>query len=84
MWQVTVSGSARERIKRFPKTDQKRILDSLDDLKKDPFDHDLIKLKGEESVWRLRVGNYRIKFELFQKEKAIFVFEVKRRTSTTY
>ncbi len=84
MWQVHVVGNARKRLKRFPKFDQKRILDVLENLRKNPFVLDVAKLKGKDNMWRLRIGNYRLSFELFQKEKAVFIYSIKRRTSTTY
>jgi len=84
MWLICISDSARKNIKKFPKPDQQRILDALDTLSVNPFVSDITKLKGKEHTWRLRVGNYRISFELFQKEKAVFIYDIKRRTSTTY
>jgi len=84
MWLIRISDSARKNIKRFPKSDQGRILDALDTLSGNPFISDITKLKGKKHNWRLRVGGYRVVFELFQKEKAIFIYSIKRRTTTTY
>ncbi|MDP3792145.1 MAG: type II toxin-antitoxin system RelE/ParE family toxin [bacterium] len=84
MWQVRVIGNARKQIKKLLKPYQKRILDSLDDLRQNPFAEDITKLDSKENTWRLRVGSYRVIFELFSKEKVVFVYEIKRRTSTTY
>lgn len=84
MWQVRIIGNARKQVKRFPRSDQKRILESLETLGINPFILDIVKLKGTKNDWRLRVGNYRISFELFQKEKAVFIYNIKRRTSATY
>lgn len=84
MWQVKVVGNVRKRLKRFPRSDQNGILDSLEDLRKNPFVLDIVKLGGSVNNWRLRVGNYRIIFELFSKRKAIFVYSIERRTSSTY
>lgn len=84
MWQVKVIGNVQKQLKRFPRSDQNRILDSLEDLRKNPFVLDIIKLGGGVNNWRLRVSNYRIIFELFPKGKAIFVYSIERRTSSTY
>jgi mRNA interferase RelE/StbE len=84
MWQVRIIGNARKQVKKIPKPYQKTILASLENLKKNPFAEDVIKLGGKTNTWRLRVGSYRVLFELFLKEKAIFVYEIKRRTTTTY
>lgn len=46
---------------------------------------DLKKMKGEESQYRLRVGDYRILFEVINGEPTIINIQtIKRRTSTTY
>lgn len=84
MWQVQVIGEAGKQIKKFPRFEQERIRDALDRLRTNPFNLDVIRLGDKDRTWRLRVGNYRIFFELFQKEKAIFVYDIRRRTSTTY
>lgn len=41
-------------------------------------------MKGEENVWRRRVGSYRIFYEIIVDKKIIYVYDVKRRTSSTY
>lgn len=50
----------------------------------DPFDGDIVKLGGEEDMWRRRVGAYRVLFKVLSEEKVVFVREVARRTSSTY
>ncbi len=47
-----------------------------------PFSGDFQKLYGRE--YRLRVGSYRVLFEIDQKTRTVEVHEVVRRTSTTY
>ena len=46
--------------------------------------HDIEKIKGEENVWRRRIGNYRIFYEINPKRRSINIFWVERRTSSTY
>jgi mRNA-degrading endonuclease RelE of RelBE toxin-antitoxin system len=50
----------------------------------DPFQGDLKRLKGKETAWRRRVGNYRIIYDLYFDERLIVVSGILRRTSTTY
>lgn len=84
-WKVIITASAKKELKRLSRSGFRKSSEIIDQLKIDPFDFsDLVKLSGQGETWRLRKGSYRIKFELFQKEKAVFVLEVKRRTSTTY
>lgn len=41
-------------------------------------------MKGEENVWRRRVGSYRIFYEIMPEENTIHVFHAERRTTRTY
>jgi len=41
-------------------------------------------MRGEENIWRRRVGAFRVFYELLPQEKVVYVFHVKRRTSKTY
>ncbi len=50
----------------------------------DPYAGDIQKIKGEKDVWRRRVGNYRIFYEIDQNAKTIHIFRVERRGSKTY
>ena len=52
--------------------------------KSNPFEGDIEKIKGEEDLWRRRVGAYRILYEIFLKAKVVLVADVRRRTSATY
>lgn len=53
-------------------------------MQSDPFQGDLKRLKGKETAWRRRVGNYRIIYDLFLDKRLIVVSGILRRTSTTY
>jgi len=84
-WSVIITANAKKDLKKLPKLVFFEISGIIDQLKADPFDlSDLVRLSDKGKTWRIRKGSYRIKFELFQKEKAIFIFEVKRRTTITY
>ena len=84
-WKVIITARAKKDLRKLTKSGFDQVSGIIDQLSVNPFDFsNLHKLSGQDKTWRIRKGNYRIKFELFQKEKAIFVFEVKRRTSTTY
>ena len=45
---------------------------------------DIVKLGGEDNIWRRRVGNYRIKYRVSMEEKIIDIYDIERRTSSTY
>ena len=83
-WDIEISNPARKEIKRIHKKDAKRLLFVLEELKGNPYLGDIKKVKGEENVWRRRVGNYRIVYEVIINRKTIEIHHVVRKTTTTY
>ena len=83
-WKVKIAKRVLKEMKRIPQKDAKRLLFVLEKLKENPYQGDIEKIKGEDSVWRRRVGNYRILYEVISKKMCIDVFHIRRRTSTTY
>lgn len=82
-WRVYIKPSAVKQLKRFPVQDIQRIEAAIDDLAQDPFSGDIQKLGGE-NAWRRRVGSYRIFYQILSQEKMIYIYEIERRTSSTY
>lgn len=59
-------------------------MEALFELSQNPYSGDVVKLESEENLWRRRAGAFRIKFQIKEDEKIIYVYEIKRRTSSTY
>lgn len=83
-WQLRVRERVYKALSTFPEKDQNRILAAMEALPRNPFTGDIEKMKGEENIWRRRIGSYRIFYELISREKVIYVFYVERRTSKMY
>jgi mRNA interferase RelE/StbE len=62
----------------LPRDVRKRILDRLEELQENPFSPGVIKLKGEES-YRVRVGDYRIVFDVDTQAQKITVLAADHR-----
>lgn len=83
-WQIRVAKTAEKQLRRIPKNDIKRISDAMDSMEANPFNGDIVKLGGENNIWRRRIGNYRIKYRLLIDEKIVDIYDIDRRTSNTY
>jgi mRNA interferase RelE/StbE len=68
-WNLLISGPAQKDFKRLPQRDQERVKAVLIAMQADPFQGDLKRLKGKETAWRHRVGNYRIIYDLYLDER---------------
>ncbi len=84
IWNLLITASTKKQLSKLPRSDFYKVSHSIDKLRINPFIFNTKKLLAKDGTRRLRVGSYRIFFELFQKEKAIFIFNIERRTSTTY
>ncbi len=83
-WVLQIDGAVYKFLARISRRDAERILLAIQALPDDPFQGDIQKMRGEENVWRRRVGSYRIRYELVPPEKVIHVFLAERRTSNSY
>ena len=83
-WVLQIDPDVLRTVRRLPKQDARRISDAIQLLPSNPFLGDIQKMKGQENVWRRRVGSYRLLHKLLDGEKIILVFHLERRTSTTY
>jgi mRNA interferase RelE/StbE len=80
---VHIGNRARKGLKGLPAADLRRLLAVMDALSVDPLSGDVVKLKGMDT-FRRRVGDYRIIFSIDFGSNTVQVFDVLRRTSTTY
>ncbi len=78
MYHVEVSDKAYKALKKFPLFHAQVILRKIHLLKHyDPLMPNIKALKGEwQGVFRLRVGNYRIVFEIHQRSLAILIIDI--------
>ena len=83
-WALHLNEEVRKNLRRFPQKDQLRVNEVLIEISENPYSGDLGKLDSEENLWRRRVGAYRIKFQIKNEDKVVYIYEIKRRTSKTY
>jgi len=56
-----------------------RIIDRIRELSANPFPRDSEKLTESENFYRLRVGDYRIVYQVDNKNKTVIVYYVRHR-----
>jgi mRNA-degrading endonuclease RelE of RelBE toxin-antitoxin system len=83
-WVLQVDPAVYAFLKRIPRKDAEWILSAMEVLTHDPFSGDIQKMRGQENIWRRRIGAYRMKYELIVSDRTVHVFRVERRTSKTY
>ena len=79
MYEVYVERAAERDIKRLSAQDFHRVIPRIKALAENPRPIGCRKLVSSESDWRIRIGDYRIVYEIDDKAKAVRVIYVKRR-----
>ena len=74
-YEIVFKDSAAKTLKKIPKTDGKRIAAKIDSLSENLPNPDTTKLKGDNPFHRVRVGDYRIIYEI--QEDVLIVLVVK-------
>ena len=79
-WRIVVTSRAERDLKGLSARDQSRIRAGIDSLIEFPTRGDLNKLQGRENEWRLRVGDWRVRFELDRTNRIIVVLRILTRS----
>jgi mRNA interferase RelE/StbE len=58
---------------------KRRVVDAIDALTANPRPPGCVKLAGDESVWRVRVGSYRILYEIHEGRLVVLVIRIAHR-----
>ncbi len=75
-WRIELAPSAGKDLARIPKQAREGIIRAIDRLVEDPGTVDVLKLRGREAEWRLRVGHWRVRLAFDAPSHAILVQRV--------
>ncbi|MBN1188961.1 MAG: type II toxin-antitoxin system RelE/ParE family toxin [Dehalococcoidales bacterium] len=88
MYRLEVSPAADrdlEKLKdRISRDEFKRLNEAVKGLADDPRPLGVRKTKGAEKAYRIRVGSYRVVYEVYDSDKLVLIIQVTRRSEITY
>lgn len=79
MYEVLLERRAERDIKRLPKEVFDRIIPHLKALSENPKPSGCRKISGSRSDWRIRIGDYRVIYEVSEQENAVKVMRIRHR-----
>jgi mRNA interferase RelE/StbE len=79
VYEIFIEKKAEKDLRKLPKNYQNKIIQKILDLKNNPKPIDVRKIASSENYYRVRVGDYRIIYEINYKEKRINIFRVRHR-----
>jgi mRNA interferase RelE/StbE len=78
MYQVELCRQAYKDLESIPKDYSRLIVQHIDSLENDPRPNDSKKLKGDAG-FSLRVGTYRVLYDIEEKTKVVTIYRIKHR-----
>ena len=88
MYRIEISPAADRDLQklkgRIRRLDFERLRDAVGSLAEEPRPHGVRKIKGAEKAYRIRVGSYRVVYEVYDNDSLILILQVARRSETTY
>jgi mRNA interferase RelE/StbE len=78
-YSVEVLPRAIKELEKIPDTTYRRIVKRIERLESMPRPLDTLKLKGHERRWRIRVGDYRVLYEIHDANRVVVIFRVVHR-----
>ena len=79
MYEVYLERAAENDLKRLPITTFHRIIPQIRRLAENPRPLGCRKLTGSKNDWRIRVGDYRVLYEIDEKARAVRIMRVRHR-----
>ena len=83
-YRVELAPAAQRELRRLPPEVQARLAVPIRDLGEDPRPIGVRKLRGEDRAWRIRVGPYRVVYDVYDDRELVVVLKVGRRRESTY
>lgn len=76
---ISYAPSAASQLRKLDKTIARRLIAAIEKLGEQPYPHGSIQLKGGHGERRLRVGSYRIIYDVIDDELIVLVLRVGHR-----
>lgn len=75
IYQIEYAPKAGRDFKKLDKTVQRQLMPKIEALAKNPRPHGVEKLEGEDNLYRIRSGDYRVVYQI--QDKALIILLVK-------
>ncbi len=78
-YQIVIPKPVQKQLKQLPSEIYSKILPKIFDLQKNPRPTGVKKLKGFNNEYRIRISNYRIRYEINDSEKVVILLSCRHR-----
>jgi mRNA interferase RelE/StbE len=74
-YQIEIKASAQKELVKLPKSAVKKLIELIDTLPTNPYPTGCKKLVGADHTYRIRTGDYRIVYSIFDERLTIHVIK---------
>lgn len=78
-YRVVLHAAVPGELRKLPKSTRAEVRDVIDGLSSEPRPPSAARLKGRSGAYRIRIGNYRLVYEVHATEIIVFVIGVAHR-----
>jgi mRNA interferase RelE/StbE len=78
-YQIKFKSSAAKEFRKLSSQIKERIREAVDQLAENPRPSGVVKLRGEDRLFRIRIGDYRIVYEIDDSAKLVRVTRIRHR-----
>jgi len=71
--------STKKDLRRIAEAEVRKIVDAVGSLADDPRPHGCTKMQGSDCAYRIRVGDYRVIYEIYEDRVVVEVVRVRHR-----
>ncbi|NOY29357.1 MAG: type II toxin-antitoxin system RelE/ParE family toxin [Planctomycetes bacterium] len=78
-YSIVFAPAVLRQLRKLPTRDQKRIVREIELLEDNPRPSGVKKLIGEDNFWRIRIGDYRVVYEIKDAKLLVLVLRIAHR-----
>ena len=78
-YSIIISKSVQKQISNLPSQIRNRVIEKIQSLVQEPRPSDVVKLKGSGKEYRIRIGDYRVRYEIDDSSQIIKLLQCKHR-----
>lgn len=78
-YRLVIQPRAEKAMDKLPRQVRERLLEKIESLPSEPRPSEVRKVRGTENGWRVRVGDYRIVYEIREPQRVVRIIRIAHR-----
>ena len=79
IYEIIITKSIQKQWDNLPNNIQERVYDKISQLAEEPRPDGVVKLKGYDNEYRIRIGDYRLVYEIQDEQLIVLLVQCKHR-----